>query len=325
MTGMRTAGAASAPAPPTAAAPPRVVVAVATFRRPGLLDRALPGLVAQAGAVGGLARARVLVVDNDPAGSAREVVARHGVTYVHEPAPGIAAARNAALRAAAGADALVFIDDDEVPTDGWLAALVGSWRSWGCAAVAGPARRTFDAPLSGWVRASAFFRRVSHPTGTVVAGAATNNLLLDLHVLRAAGLAFDDRFGLTGGSDTLLTRTLTRDGHRIRWCDTAEVLDPVPADRATRGWVLRRAFRTGTTWSRVHVALCADGRAARRRRTLGRRLELSARAFGKVGRCAPAVLARRATAPARQVEIASAAGMLLGAWGYAFQEYRRSP
>ena len=93
-----------------------VVVAVATFRRPDCLARVLPQLVEQAASID--VDASVLVVDNDPEGGASGFVSgfdSSAVRYVHEPRPGISAARNRALDESATADALVFIDDDEEP------------------------------------------------------------------------------------------------------------------------------------------------------------------------------------------------------------------
>ncbi len=70
---------------------------------------------------------RVLVIDNDPAGSGEAVVSAldsDAVRYVHEPRPGIAAARNRALDEAASYDLLIFIDDDEWPNPTWLQSLL---------------------------------------------------------------------------------------------------------------------------------------------------------------------------------------------------------
>lgn len=312
---------------------PRVLVAMLTYRRLDRLDRALPQLVAQLAGVQGVV-ADILVVDNDPSGGARTTVARHlgpDSGYLHEPRPGIAAARNAALHAAADAGAVVFIDDDEVPGPGWLAALVRCWLEWGCAGVAGPAVRSFDGTVPEWVARSGFFARTERPTGMQVPGAATNNLLLDLTTLRSAGLSFDERFGLTGGSDTLLTRSLTRAGHQIRWCDEAEVIDPVPVDRATRSWVLRRSFRTGTTWSRVHVALEAGSAGtpvATCVRTTARRFDLTVRSVVRIATALPWAVAGRCglavrRGPAEECRLAGGLGMFLGAWGYAYVEYGR--
>ena len=94
---------------------PRVAVCLATFRRPAELDRILPVLVEQRAALS--PPASIIVVDNDPDAGARDQVAAAitrfkgadgadgpgaggGISYVHEPTPGIAAARNAAIDAA---------------------------------------------------------------------------------------------------------------------------------------------------------------------------------------------------------------------------------
>src|SRR4051794_3771547 len=100
-----------------------VLVAIATYRRPGELARLLTSLKG----TGELdALVHVLVVDNDAAGSARSVVVQSPTTatYVVEPQPGIAAARNRALDEAEGYDAIIFVDDDEWVDESWLAELL---------------------------------------------------------------------------------------------------------------------------------------------------------------------------------------------------------
>lgn len=297
---------------------------VATYRRCEQLSALLPALLAQVGALAD--PAEVVVIDNDPAGGAAAVVAGLGgspVRYVHEPRPGLAAARNRALAEAADADALVFIDDDEVPGQRWLEHLVDAWKAWGCAAVAGPVRASFAQPPSGWVLASGSFDRRRRQSGQAVSGAATNNLLIDMNCVRALRLEFREQFGLTGGEDTMFVHELMHRGGEIRWCDEAEVVEPVAPERMTRRWVLRRAFRAGTTWSAMELGLA--GSASRRGLT---RLSLTARSIVRLTRAAvvmvcamhPAGLDQRAR---NCVEFVSCAGMLLGAFGLRFHEYSR--
>jgi len=128
-----------------------------------------------------------------------------GLRYVIEERPGVAAVRNRALDETGGRDLLVFIDDDEEPEPGWLAALVGLWASTGCQAVAGPVIPAYEVEPEAWVRQGEFFVRRTWPTGTVRPVAASNCLLLDLGFVRRAGLRFDEAFGATGGEDTLFT------------------------------------------------------------------------------------------------------------------------
>ena len=307
------------------AVPGRVVVAVLTYRRPDDLEALLPMLAAQLDRVD--LPASVLVVDNDPAAGARGTVegrADPRFRYVHEPVPGIAAGRNRALDEAEDADLLVFIDDDERPVEGWLQALLDVRRSSGAAGVVGPVVSTMSGELDPWISEGGFFRRRTLPTGTDVTVAATNNLLLDLRALRDLGLRFDPGLGLIGGSDTLFTRQLTGAGRRLVWCAEAVVTDVVPADRMTRRWVVRRAFRMGTSASLVEVRIA--GSAARRLRARCRQAALggSRLAAGVFRLTLGLVTASRGRRAAGVRNLARGLGLVLGAFGYAYAEYRRA-
>jgi hypothetical protein len=248
---------------------------------------------------------------------------RDRARVVHEPTPGIAAARNRALDEAGGADALVFIDDDERPDPGWLDALIATWTATGAAAVVGPVRSTFTGPLDPWIEAGEFFRRRRLATGTPIDVFATNNVLLDLRQVRASGVRFDVRFGETGGSDTLFSRELSRAGARMVWCADAGVVDVVPAERLTRQWVLRRALRSGNALSRTSLAV--EPSAAAR---TALRLRLSAEGLARiVAGCATILLGTVARSLRHRAggarTLARGLGITAGAWGYTYAEYRR--
>lgn len=302
---------------------PRILVAVLTFRRPHDLAELLPVLVAQVSTVDPCAS--VLVVDNDPDAGAESLVRGfhdRGVRYVHEPRPGIAAARNRALDEASDERLLVFIDDDERPVNDWLRLLVRVWVDQGCDAVVGPVVSEFDGPMSEWVAAGRFFDRRRLATGTVVNVAATNNLLLDLE--RVRGLRFDERFGISGGSDTLFTRQLHQRGGRMVWCDEAVVVDRVPAARLTPRWVLWRAFRSGNAWTRTSLALAESPwqRAAVLARMLARG---GVRVLGGATRSVIGTITRDLSHQAKGLRtLMRGAGMVSAVWGFTYSEYRRS-
>ncbi|ACQ79259.1 glycosyl transferase family 2 [Beutenbergia cavernae DSM 12333] len=303
----------------------RVSICTLTFRRAEDLRRALPMLVEQARSVAH--DVEVLVIDNDTAASAVDVVLEDGsglVRYVHEPRPGIAAARNRALAETLGRDLVVFIDDDERPVQDWLAQLLATYLRTRPAGVVGPVVSEFDEAPEPWIVDGQFFTRLRHPTGTRVAVAATNNLLLDRAFLARHGLTFDERFGLSGGSDSLLTRRLTQAGGVLVWCDEAGVVDVVPAARATRSWVMRRAFRMGNTATRVELEVAARpaGRAAGRVRMATRG---AVRIAGGAARAAVgAVTVSRGRRARGWRTVARGAGMLAGTTGYVYHEYRRA-
>ncbi len=310
----------------TSPANERLVIAAATYRRTELLTALLPRLRDQVAELGPGVRARILIVDNDPAGGAREVVeqgAHPEVVYVHEAEPGISAARNRALAEAAEDDVLLFLDDDEIPGPGWAGALLACWRTYRCTAVAGPVIPSFAGPVDRWVRASGVFERRIRPTGTVIRGAASNNLLLDMAALRSFGLRFDPRYGLSGGSDTLLTYQITAYGGEIRWCDEAEVTDLIPADRARKAWVRRRLFRTSGAWARVHLELAGPGlrQLAARGRMTWRAVVRGGKGVLELGR---GLLARDPDLRTRgECDLISSAALLTGAFGLVRYEYRR--
>ena len=190
-----------------------LTIAIPTYRRPDAVVCAVRGALAQAAAAAGAAgvsgdAAEVVVIDNDPSASARSAVSALradapegvGLRYVVESRPGVAAVRNRALDEATGR-LLLFIDDDEEPESGWLAALLATFADTRPAAVAGLVVPVYDSEPDAWVRAGAFFERRTWPTGTLRPVAATNNLLLDLRFVRDHGLRFDEAFGATGGEE----------------------------------------------------------------------------------------------------------------------------
>ncbi|WP_233570564.1 glycosyltransferase family 2 protein [Frigoribacterium sp. PhB24] len=321
-------------------APRLLTIAVLTFRRPRDLDAVLPLLVDQARGVRALGvEARVLVVDNDASGSGRERVEAaalaaagtgDGVTvdYVVEATPGIASARNRALGESGDSDLLVFIDDDERPSEAWLGALVALQAETGAAAVVGPVRSEYEVEPEPFIVEGRFFVRRRLATGTSVDVAATNNLLLDLAEVRRQGLTFDVALGQLGGEDTLFTRSLVAGGGTILWCAEAVVTDVVPAHRVTRRWVVQRAYSSGNGWALTSVMLSERG-ASR----LATRLRLSAkgvvRVAGGLARYAVGTvtrpLGRRSLGQrARGIRtMARGAGMVAGAWGAGYCEYGR--
>ncbi|WP_256793610.1 glycosyltransferase [Terrabacter sp. Ter38] len=304
---------------------PTVVVGMATYQRNDDMARTVPLLVAQVAALRG-ASGTVVVIDNDPEGGARKDFERldiPGARYVHERRPGISAARNRAIDEAEGADALVFIDDDEIPDDGWLQSLLDSWKAWGCAAVTGPVTSVFVGEADDWVRASGLFDRAHRTTGALNPGASSANLLLDLAALKRHNIRFDEQFGLSGGSDTMLAHALRGRGEQIRWCQEASVTEFVPAARSRRRWVFTRTMRTSNTWSRVAVVLARQDGSIWRARA-----ELTARGGYRIARGS----ARRALARLRRdvpgdargaVDVASGFGILMGAYGAVRYEYLR--
>lgn len=300
----------------------KVRVAIPTFHRPEGLSEALEAVLEQAAALDPLlAEVSVMVVDNDPEGSARSLCEGAGVLYVVEPHPGIAAVRNRALDEAADQDAIVFIDDDEVPCPGWLDALLRRFVESGAEGVAGKVVTPFPDDVDEWVAQSGAFQRLERIDGSAMEEAATNNLVLDLHSVRRSGLRFDERFGLSGGSDSLFTREFIRWGARIVWADHAVVVEREDPGRLNRAWVMQRTFRIGNTMSRVALVLARPGleRAfVRARLVAGGALRVAAGSTrAVVGRTRGSLAARGRG----ERQASRGRGMVAGALGHVHDEY----
>lgn len=319
-------------APGTMATQDRVrelIVAIPTFHRPERLTNALTAVQEQIDDENGRPdapmRSSILVIDNDPAGSAGPVASEHGVKYVVEPRPGIAAVRNRALAecAGAGADALLFLDDDETPESGWLRAMIEMYTTTRPTAVAGRVVTRKSGAMEPWDSHGNAFARPTRTHGQLMTEAATNNLLLDLDGVRRLGLSFDERFGLTGGSDSMFTLQLTRRGGTIRWAEDAVVVEQEDPERHTRSWLLMRVFRFGNTSARVRITLAptAAGRFVERVLAFG---QGGARVVGGSVRWAFGVVSRSLPHQTHGLRIASRGlGMMAGAVGYAHDEYGR--
>lgn len=308
-------------------------VAVPTYRRVAELAELLPLINDQLSRLAATGiEGELLVIDNDPGQSARPLVSEVAPgSYRSEPTPGVVAVRNRALAEADGRDLLIFLDDDQTPSAGWLAGLVGLWLAAPAdarpGAVAGPVTSVLPEGVDRWIGEGGFFDRRYRArlrTGEVIAEVATTNLLLDLRKIRVLGLSFDPFLGLSGGEDSLFTRTLSASGAEIWWCAEAGVLEHVPGGRLTRGWVCRRALSSGNTAARVDLMLTASGPG---RTTLRARLLL--RGLSRTGGGALAGLVGQATrSPGRQGRAARTSfrglGLLLGALDLSYLEYRRT-
>lgn len=223
----------------------RIAVTVATRGRPTGCVRLVDALLAQT-----LPREhqlQVIVVDNAADGSELHFPRDERVTVVREPRTGIPFARNQGVRQALEwADVIVFIDDDEVPADGWwLGALVDALVIEGADMATGPVRARFCDDSPRWIRRHPIFLDKERCVRQPLSKAYTSNLAVRSDVFHDLDRWFDERLRYCGGSDTEFTQRAVQAGARIVWADTAVVVEDVPRSRATVQWVLRRSRRLG--------------------------------------------------------------------------------
>ncbi len=303
----------------------RVRVGIATFRRNDGLAAALAGLAAQR-LPPAAAEVSVVVVDNNPDGRAHALVAATAagfpwpLAYVHETRPGLSPARNAALAAAADADFLAFLDDDEVPSPDWLAQLLAVQAARDADVVTGPTLPRYERPPPDWLREGRFLEPRRWPDGAAVETAFTGNVLVRMAAVRRAGARFDERLSFIGGEDIHFFDRLRRAGARLHWADGAVVRESVPPSRATLRWLLRRWMRTGGSDAFVYMD-SHPGLGGRLGAAARGALRLAAGGAVLAGVALVGGMGRRHRVVARLYTPARGLGMLAVALGHAVREY----
>ncbi|HXA53369.1 MAG TPA: glycosyltransferase family 2 protein [Solirubrobacteraceae bacterium] len=245
----------------------KIMIGIATGGRPEELRRLLTALATD---YGSRSDVWLLVADNDEHASSRAVFEECGApfderrAYVHEPKRGYAAARNAVIRNVDGAQALALIDDDEVPEPGWLNNLLAAQHRTGADVVAGPVISVFPPQVPDWYETSGVFAMESpdFPEGHEMPWCATNNTLVMPRVLEAIPEGFDDRFNPMSGEDSHFFLLARRRGCRLVWTQTAVVREYLQPTRFNRGWIFKRATRSGNTRALIELQLIGGARTA---------------------------------------------------------------
>src|SRR5262245_33771245 len=253
------------------AANPLVAVCVCTRARPHMLRRCLASLRAQRFEAAPF-RMKLILVDNNPEPTALPVYeelweAERPGEFVHCARPGIPMARNAALEAAlrAGADHIVFLDDDEVAPPHWLESLLKALEDSGADAVQGGVRE-----LSAVAAESA---PEAPPTQGELAwerceSLATCNVIFRVRLAAPPlSLRFDETMQFTGGSDREFFMRAHKRGAKLLRVHGIDVFEEAHEDRGF-AYQAVRTFAAGSNYfarvSKNQPGLIAAARIAMR-------------------------------------------------------------
>jgi succinoglycan biosynthesis protein ExoM len=234
----------------------KVSVCIATYRRADRLRAVLADLARQSRLPD-----QVAVVDNDVAGSARDVIeqlraagAAFEIAYDVQPERNIALTRNLTVKLADG-DWIAFIDDDERAPASWLQTLIEAADANHADGVLGPVEPQLPPDAPGWIRRGRFYDFARQRSGDPVPLNLMRfgNVLLRGSALRAEPGPFDTSYGLSTGEDGDLLVRLARKGSKIIWCNEAIVWEPIESRRLSLRWLLLRALSGGQEFARQTV------------------------------------------------------------------------
>ena len=238
----------------------KLSVAICTYNRAALLNRVLDSLTNQTPSN---YEVEILIVDNGSTDGTSQVVNQRQVLdnrirYVVEREPGIAYARNCALAEARG-EYLAFIDDDAWADPDWLEGLLAPIQSVSprpeC--VVGPVSLVWEGSRPDWFPDRFESLLCRYEMGNVARFLdadgyllTTNSLFHRETLLKLGGMRTDlghKRKALIGGEDNDIFNRLIANGHRVYYQPTAHVNHPVPKERQTRRFLLRRLFWDGAS------------------------------------------------------------------------------
>lgn len=253
---------------------PEVSIVIGTLDRCELLGRAIRSILDQ----GCDPRSfEIIVVDNGSKDRTREVVeaimaGTNNVRYVLEPRLGLSIARNRGIAESRG-PIIGFFDDDGTAEPGWLAKMLGLFRqepdigaAGGLIKVAWPERQPDWMPmaLQGYYAGCDYgsSRRYldfpQYPYGP--------NMMIRRSLLDAIG-GFNEQVGpkgqniMSAGELDLFQRLYERP-IKVIYEPAAVVHHWVPAERATRAWLLRRAYKHGFSSTRMKTVSLGRSRPA---------------------------------------------------------------
>jgi succinoglycan biosynthesis protein ExoM len=232
-----------------------VAILICTCNRPHYLHELLSALIHEV-RIAPCKTNSIVVVDNgsqnvqDLVESFRSILP---MEYVRLPQSDLVKARNCSLRHGLRhkPEFLVFIDDDEVPSSGWLSGLLSAMTVSGADFAVGPVDPKFSVTPPSW--APEFFTK----TGETF---CTSNLIIRSSVVQHdEDQWFQPRFSSTGGEDGDFLRRLAASGAKHTIAHSALVFENIPPERVTARYLWRRGFRDGIVAAQVSSGSVREG------------------------------------------------------------------
>ena len=237
---------------------PQITLAICTCNRTGLLTKLLKSI--QVSKPCDIANIEVLIVDNHKSHSAINVVQnmsdfKYSLHYISGERAGVPYARNTACEwcVSRSGEAIIFVDDDELVSEHWLASLIKYYLTEDeICVVQGRTDPIFEQKAHPSIPTDLFAKsKPDWETGKKLSVASTNNVIFSLAPIKKHGLLFDERQALTGGSDYEFFVRVNRLGYQIRWCKEALTYEFIAKTRASIFWLIARHFRYGCTRSLI--------------------------------------------------------------------------
>ncbi len=253
---------------------PTLTAAFCTFNRADRLEKLVAALRAQSCPI----PFEVLAINNNSPDNSLNILKQLAtlpgapLRFVTETEQGIVPARNRAIDESLGSDIMVFIDDDELPQPGLLAAAYDAIMKEGAQCAGGRVEVDFSPHgRPPWLgdELLGFLAEVNYGPAPfwITDGSTpiwTANVAYDMRLFRSdSALRFDQRFNrkgldVGGGEDAAMFRTMLSQVMRLRYRPDMVVRHFVEPWRLKRSYFLKLHYRAGIRAGRHDLPTCAS-------------------------------------------------------------------
>lgn len=240
---------------------PLISIVICTLNRAKYLQKTLTGLLDQDQSRGTF---EVIIVDNGSVDNTISICKRFeedlNLRYMHESQTGLSICRNRGCNEAAGR-IIAFLDDDAIPSRGWLNEIVESFQSddnIGC--VGGKNSLIWEKKRPAWLVDGllTFFGHLDLGNRKTILSSRHVygcNMAFLADAIREAG-GFDSRLGLVGNEmftseEIQLQDRIRLNGYQICYSPKMQVKHHVQAEKVSKKWFLKRFTGQGRSLARM--------------------------------------------------------------------------
>ena len=237
----------------------KIAICIPTYKRPVMLRKLVLSIIGCRLNNSLIKDVSIIIVDNDIERTAELIVGelkeeygkRYNIQYNNYPVKGLANVRNELIRIALmlNPDYLVFVDDDEYVSPGWLNEFVNAITQTKADIIMGPVITENNYKISDEI--ISWIQRPDHPDYSSLTFLRTSNLIIDVSSLRKQQIWFDVRFNTTGGEDSFFGLQMLKKGATILWAAKAVVYEALTLERAKISWVAKRYYNGANKYAYI--------------------------------------------------------------------------
>ena len=172
------------------------------------------------------------------------------IDVIYEPNKGYSNVRNSAITKTPEHSNLIFIDDDEIPTQAWFEAIADSHERYPYDVIFGPVFSESDSDPNSY-RTKFKNKYASMGDGETVRQAGAGNMLIPSLLLSTGQVFFDPFFNESGSEDTDLCFRLRKNGVRVRFSKNAAINEIQGEERSDPEYLNFRQLKDVCNYSLV--------------------------------------------------------------------------